>query len=304
MLGFLNLNKPAGFTSHDCVAKVRKLLKLKRVGHGGTLDPSATGVLPIAVGKATRLLQFLPEPKVYLAKIRFGIRTTTDDLEGEAIQSQPASQLTKAQVERILPQFEGRIEQTPPAYSAIQRGGKRLYELARAGEQVKLPLRNVQVHQVKFLAWHSGDYPELELEIACGPGTYIRAIARDIGALLGVGGTLAALTRAESCGFKLDQSLTFEEIETQLQQDTFSLIPPELALEHLEAIELATEEAKRWCQGQKIESSTQRSQRDTQAGKNQMKTIRVRREDGNFLGIGKLTSLETGTFLIPQIVLS
>ena len=138
-IGFLNLNKPAGWTSHDCVAKVRRLLNIKRVGHGGTLDPAATGVLPIAVGKATRLLQFLPEEKEYHARVRLGVKTTTDDLEGTIITAQEASQLTLDDIKPILSQFEGKIEQIPPAYSAIQLGGKRLYELARAGEQVEVP---------------------------------------------------------------------------------------------------------------------------------------------------------------------
>ena len=251
----------------------------------------------MAVGKATRLLSFLPEPKVYQAKIRFGIRTTTDDLEGEVIQSQSASQLTKEQIARVLPQFEGEIEQIPPAYSAIQRGGKRLYELARAGEKVEVPVRTVQVSYLNPLAWYPGEFPELEVEIACGSGTYIRAIARDLGTALAVGGTLAALTRTESCGFKLEQSLTFAELETQLQQSTFSLITPELALNHLETARLTAAEAKRWCQGQKINAATCRDVTDALS-----KIIRVHGEDGSFLGIGQLTSSDT--VLIPKIVVS
>ena len=124
-IGFLDLNKPAGFTSHDCVAKIRRILNIKKVGHGGTLDPAATGVLPIAIGKATRLLQFLPTRKAYQAKIRLGITTTTDDLEGEIITSQSGLELTLSQIKACLPQFVGTIEQTPPAYSAIKKDGKK-----------------------------------------------------------------------------------------------------------------------------------------------------------------------------------
>ncbi len=143
MQGFLNLNKPFGWTSHDCVARVRKLLRLKRVGHAGTLDPAATGVLPIAFGKATRLLEYLPGTKAYQATIRFGVRTTTDDLQGEIITSAPCPNLSLAAVKTVLPQFEGKIEQIPPSYSAIQVDGKRLYDLARRGEKVEVPVRTV-----------------------------------------------------------------------------------------------------------------------------------------------------------------
>ncbi|MEO0491687.1 MAG: tRNA pseudouridine(55) synthase TruB, partial [Cyanobacteria bacterium J06659_2] len=129
--GFLNLNKPLGWTSHDCVARLRRLLNMKKIGHAGTLDPLATGVLPIAVGRATRLLQYLPKQKAYRATIRFGITTTTDDLEGDILTQQPATQLTRQQVEAVLGQFVGMIRQKPPMYSAIQVKGKRLYELAR-----------------------------------------------------------------------------------------------------------------------------------------------------------------------------
>ena len=138
MYGFLNLNKSAGLTSHDCVARVRRILRLKRVGHAGTLDPAATGVLPLALGKATRLLQFLPPNKAYHAKIRFGVTTTTDDLEGEILTSQSVPHLQLEQIQEILPQFRGKIEQIPPLYSAIHVQGKRLYELARKGENIEI----------------------------------------------------------------------------------------------------------------------------------------------------------------------
>ncbi|MEQ8963487.1 MAG: tRNA pseudouridine(55) synthase TruB, partial [Coleofasciculus sp. C2-GNP5-27] len=136
MQGFLNLNKSAGFTSHDCVAKVRRLLRLKRVGHGGTLDPLATGVLPIALGRATRLLQYMTSDKAYRATIRLGVKTTTDDLEGDIVATASASGLTLETVVPLLQQFQGKIDQIPPMYSAVQVQGKRLYELARAGKTV------------------------------------------------------------------------------------------------------------------------------------------------------------------------
>jgi tRNA pseudouridine55 synthase len=296
--GFLNLNKPSGMTSHDCVAKVRRLLRLKRVGHGGTLDPAATGVLPIALDKATRLLQFLRPEKAYQATIRLGVQTTTDDLEGEIIAKQPVSGLSLETVKTALQQFQGLIQQVPPNYSAIQIQGKRLYDLARAGETIDIPARQVQVDRIEVLDWRSGEFPELDVEIACGPGTYIRAIARDLGIALNTGGVLAALTRTASCGFQLVDSLTFDELETQIQQQTFQPISPVAALAHLPSAILSAIDAKRWCQGQKIANlppTTSEIEFPT--------SIRVHQEDGSFLGIGQLISGDLGAILIPQIVL-
>ncbi|MEO1006810.1 MAG: tRNA pseudouridine(55) synthase TruB, partial [Cyanobacteria bacterium J06638_38] len=182
MFGFINLNKPVDFTSHDCVAKLRKLLNTKKIGHGGTLDPAATGVLPIAVGKATRLLQFLPTPKAYRARIRLGVTTTTDDLEGDVIHSIPQVKLAKDQVLDSLNSFLGIIEQVPPIYSAIKKNGKKLYELARKGEKVTVEPRTVTISKIELLNIYETEFYELEVEIHCSAGTYIRAIARDLGA--------------------------------------------------------------------------------------------------------------------------
>jgi tRNA pseudouridine55 synthase len=301
MLGFLNLNKPTGYTSHDCVAKIRRLLKIKKVGHGGTLDPAATGVLPIAVGKATRLLAFLPTNKVYRARIRLGLSTSTDDLSGEVLQSQPASYLTLEDIYPLLPQFEGKIEQIPPAYSAIQVGGKRLYELARKGEKIDVPVRAVEVDRLDILNWYPGEFPELEVEIYCGAGTYIRSIARDLGIALKVGGTLAALQRLESGGMKLFNSLSFEQIEEQLQQGNFSLIPPTIALKHLCAVTFPLTDAKHWCQGQKIIVSQINEIDEGQIFSSFF--LRVYQEDGQFLGIGELVTSDNQKLVIPKIVL-
>ena len=289
MQGFLNLNKPAGFTSHDCVAKVRRILQTKKVGHGGTLDPAATGVLPIAVGRATRLLQFLPTQKAYQAKIRLGIQTNTDDLEGEIIATESATHLNLAALETVLGKFQGEISQVPPAYSAIKREGKKLYELARKGEKVEVEPRTVKVEKIEVLAWQPGEQPELEVAIACGPGTYIRAIARDLGNLLGVGGTLANLIRTESCGLQLGQSITFEELEAGNQQ----LISPDLALKHLPEVTLPATKAKRWCQGQRISLETNEEL-------NSLEFYRVYGEGAGFLGISAIVDNQ----LKPKVVLS
>lgn len=297
MLGFINLNKSAGWTSHDCVAKVRRLLKMKKVGHGGTLDPAATGVLPIAVGKATRLLQFLPENKAYRAKILLGKQTTTDDLEGEVIKTKSGLNVSLEDIQPLLSQFIGSIEQIPPAYSAIKRDGKKLYELARAGKEFEVPIRTVEVSSIKILNFSSGEFPELEVAIACGGGTYIRAIARDLGEKLGVGGTLANLIRTQSCGMQLSDSISLEELQSQIEPESFSLISPDRALEHLQVVILENEEAKRWCQGQRIEMTAEEMERlgDTD------NFVRVRSHDNILLGIGEMGRFDR--ILIPKIVL-
>ncbi|MGB7709988.1 MAG: tRNA pseudouridine(55) synthase TruB [Microcoleus sp.] len=302
--GFLNLNKPAGMTSHDCVGRVRRLLKLKRVGHGGTLDPAVTGVLPIALGKATRLLQFLQQGKAYRGTIRFGLTTATDDLEGEIINAQPVPDLSWEKVQAALPKFLGKIEQFPPNYSAVQVGGKRLYDLARKGETVDVAARNVEVFRLEVLDWRSGDFPELDLAIACGAGTYIRAIARDLGAMLNVGGTLATLNRTESSGFSIEESLSFEELERQLQESKFSPILPAQVLGHLGAIVLSPEYAQRWFQGQRLPIAEIMENRKVEKNTSipSSSPLQVYKEDGQFLGIGQVVNSDTSSILAPQIV--
>lgn len=299
--GFLNLNKPAQWTSHDCVAKIRGLLKIKRVGHGGTLDPAATGVLPIAIGKATRLLPFLPEKKAYITRIRFGVRTNTDDLDGEIMQTENAENLSLEQVQPHLTKFIGTIEQIPPAYSAISQGGKRLYQLARKGELVTAPSRLVQIYELDVLAWYPGKNPELELLITCGAGTYIRSIARDLGELLQVGATLANLTRTNSCGLDLSNSLTLQEIEIYQNHGNLSLISPKTLLLHLPLITLSDLSSQRWCQGQQINLSDYET-----IGNDNL--VQVCEENGQFLGIGEVVTLDVtlgrDRILKPKVVLS
>ena len=253
MFGFINLNKPAGFTSHDCVAKLRKLLNTRKIGHGGTLDPAATGVLPIAVGKATRLLQFLPQPKAYRALIRLGITTDTDDLEGRIIDRVEQVDLKSSQIIDCLNSFLGTIEQVPPIYSAIKKNGKKLYELARKGAEIVVEPRTIEIYQIELVSLNTTNFYELEVDIKCSPGTYIRAIARDLGKMLGVGGTLAGLIRTESCGMHLNDSLTFEQIEHQIARGTFELIEPGYVLRDSSSVTLSAESAKLWCQGQLVD---------------------------------------------------
>lgn len=300
-------------TSHDCVARIRRLLRIKRVGHAGTLDPAATGVLPVAVGKVTRLLQYLPQDKAYRATIRLGVTTTTDDLEGEILTSEPVSgsrepgngDSLKIRAIAALPQFVGTIDQVPPAYSAIQVQGQRLYDLARRGEAVEVPLRQVEVRQIDFLDWRGGEFPELDVAIACGPGTYIRAIARDLGAMLNTGGTLASLTRTESSGFSLEQSITFQQLETQLAQGSFDLISPVTPLTYLPEILLTQAIARRWCQGQRISefSLHHLDPQKIDLASAQNSPLRVHSDDGQFLGIGIISETKP-PILIPKMVLA
>lgn len=252
--GFISIDKPPVITAHDCVSKLRKILKQKKIGHGGTLDPMATGVLPIAVGNATRLLRFLPEGKAYNAKIRFGITTNTDDITGEVISDRQCPNLTLAEVEQYLPFFQGKITQRPPAFSAIQINGKRLYDLARRGEisEVDIPIREVEIKEIKVLDWTEGDYPELDVTISCGSGTYIRSIARDLGEKLGYGATLSSLRRTYSNGFDLEASLTFDQVAELMRSQSLKVLASDHGLHFLPEVSLDIDLTKRWCMGQAI----------------------------------------------------
>lgn len=214
--GFLNLNKPLHLTSHDVVAHVRRhyrtLTGSRKVGHAGTLDPLAEGVLVVCLGAATRLSEYIMRGrKTYRAEITLGATTTTYDAAGEILESKPAEHLRLADIQRVLPQFIGDIKQVPPMYSAIKVGGKKLYELARQGETIERIARAVTIYAIDILSWSS---PVLELEIECGSGVYIRSLAHDLGAALGVGGYLSGLTRTASGAFKIGESLNFDSITT------------------------------------------------------------------------------------------
>ncbi|GHO45215.1 tRNA pseudouridine(55) synthase TruB [Ktedonospora formicarum] len=179
MDGILNINKPLGMTSHDVVARVRKLLKQRRVGHAGTLDPAASGVLPICVGLGTRVAEYLSESgKAYRAEVIFGIVTDTYDTEGQILRTGDTSNLTREEIERVLSTFLGAQMQFPPRYSAIKIKGQPAYKLARAGSEIELQARPVTLERLEILNWES---PRLTLEVACSKGTYIRSLAYDLG---------------------------------------------------------------------------------------------------------------------------
>jgi tRNA pseudouridine55 synthase len=208
--GLVIIDKPAGMTSHDVVARVRRTVGTPKVGHAGTLDPMATGVLVLGVERATRLLGHLMlTDKTYSATVRLGAATTTDDAEGEVVSSAPAAHLTEEAVSAALHAFEGEIDQVPSTVSAIKVGGKRAYALARAGEDVELEPRRVTIHSIDAGGFaREGDFLDVEIRVSCTSGTYIRAIARDLGAALGVGGHLTALRRHSVGPFTLDGANT------------------------------------------------------------------------------------------------
>ncbi len=214
--GLIVVDKPGGVTSHDVVARVRRLARTRRVGHGGTLDPMATGVLVIGVGRATRLLTYvIGADKSYTATIRLGQATVTDDAEGDVVSTTPAGGLAEDAVRSALVALTGEIDQVPSSVSAIKIDGQRAYKRVREGENVELPARRVTVSRLEVLAIRreQPDVVDVDVDVACSTGTYIRAIARDAGRALGVGGHLTALRRTAVGGFRLAEAVTLDELE-------------------------------------------------------------------------------------------
>ncbi len=234
--GILNIDKPSGMTSHDVVARVRRKLGTRKVGHAGTLDPLATGVLVVCVGLATRLSAYaMASRKGYRATVELGKITTTYDAEGAVEQEIDPGHVTTDAVEAVLPQFTGAIQQLPPMYSAVKRDGKKLYDLARAGETVEREPRPVTIYDLTIIAW---DLPRFVLDVTCSSGTYIRSLAYDIGQAVGVGAYLADLRRTWSGGFTLDNAVTLEDFMAADDPAAY-LLPPDAALSALPALHLS-----------------------------------------------------------------
>ena len=233
MDGVVVVNKPGGATSHDVVEHLRRVAGQKEVGHTGTLDPMATGVLVCLLGRATRLSPYLQElPKAYRGVIQFGIRTNTQDAEGEIFYQKPAPHLTEEQVRTTAERFKGRIMQIPPMFSALRLEGKKLHELARQGKEVPREPRPVTIYKLEILGFQGGDYPTAEFEVECSKGTYVRTLASDIGDALGVGAHLKQLTRTAVGNFRLENACTLEELpDADALQER--LIAPADALAHL-----------------------------------------------------------------------
>ncbi len=219
MNGIVLLNKPSDFTSFDAVAKMRGILKFRKVGHGGTLDPMAQGVLPILLGPATRVCDIVPESsKRYRAVMRLGISTDTQDITGNVVKTADVT-VGEKEVREILPRFTGNILQTPPMYSAVQVGGKRLYDLARKGLDVDRPARSIEILSLELVE-AVPQKNEYILDVACSKGSYIRTLCSDIGDALGCGATLTALTRTEAFGFPLSDCFTFADFEKMAAEGT------------------------------------------------------------------------------------
>jgi tRNA pseudouridine55 synthase len=249
--GILNVDKPSGLTSHDVVAFVRRAARQRKVGHAGTLDPMATGVLLVCLDKATRVTEYLmASPKTYDAAIRLGVTTTTDDAEGE-ITAQSQVEVPYTEIVRTVQQFVGRIEQVPPVYSALKRGGQPLYKLARRGQVPELLPRLVEIHALQVKEWSP---PVLHVQVRCGPGTYIRALARDLGQSLGCGAHLASLRRMASGRFTVEQAISPQRIETAFASGTAAelLSPIDAAVADLPALYLDAATSLRLVAGQPI----------------------------------------------------
>ncbi|HOP78591.1 MAG TPA: tRNA pseudouridine(55) synthase TruB [Thermogutta sp.] len=244
--GVFCLNKPAGITSRDAVNLVQRSLRRVRLGHAGTLDPLATGVLVVCAGLATRLIPFIQElPKLYRATFLLGRSSPTDDVDGEVTVFEDAPVVTREQVESTLPEFVGTILQSPPVYSAVKIEGRRAYEWARKGAPREPKPRPVEIHSLKLLRY---EYPELELEIHCGSGVYVRSIGRDLAQRLGTAAVMSRLTRLAIGHFVIDQAVDPHEIGPHNWSEY--LMPPAVAVKHLRQIQLSEDHIAQLVHGQ------------------------------------------------------
>jgi len=285
--GILVVDKPIGPTSHDVVAIVRRLSGVRRVGHGGTLDPFAAGVLPVFLGRATRMVEYhLADEKAYRAVMVFGARSTTDDLDGELTPTDgPAP--SRAAVEAVLGALQGVIEQTPPVYSAVRIGGRHAYDLARHGETPELKSRTVTIHQVEVVDWDGADpdRPAATVELRCSAGTYVRAIARDAGDGLGTGAYLGALVRTASGPFRRDGSHPLDEVREYLTSGRAGelLLPPDSGLEAYPSVRVDADGLAGLARGQVV-----RLRSDAPPAPGPSGLVRVLSADGRLAAMARL----------------
>ena len=256
MFGFLNINKPSGMSSHKVISVLRKITGIKQIGHAGTLDPLASGVLPVAIGKASKLIDYMTEDKAYSVGIYLGKVSDTFDMEGEVV-AYSSNKVTREEVELALEKFRGEIEQVPPAFSAIHYNGKRLYELAREGIiPDDIPKRKITIYKNEIIEF---DYENqiLKLDIECSKGTYIRSIVNDLGQNLGVGGVMFELVRTKSSGFEICNSL---DLDDSLTKDILekNIINP-IAVLNLECIEISNSEIEKIKNGNKFKNTTDKT---------------------------------------------
>jgi tRNA pseudouridine55 synthase len=256
--GFLVIDKPQGVTSFDVVRTIRRALKVRRVGHCGTLDPMATGVLPVAIGEATRLVEFVMDgEKIYRGTLKLGETTDTQDAEGTILCHSPIDGIDRAQIEGVIATLLGPIQQLPPMYSALKRDGVPLYELARKGLEVERALRSIEIYRFELC---SVDLPFVTFEVTCSKGTYVRTLAHDLGARLGCGAHLTALRRLKSGAFSEGEAIPLDRLRTE--PETVQLLPVSTALTSLPALDLSTEALVRLKNGvppQRDEVSTVRT---------------------------------------------
>ncbi len=284
LTGILNVNKPRGWTSHDVVARVRKLAGQRRVGHAGTLDPLAEGVLPVLLGRATRLAEFVQSgSKVYRAVVKLGEATETDDAEGETVSTKPVQELSESLLQQTLARFHGEILQTPPKYSALKVDGRRAYAVARSGADVLLAPRPVTIHDLRLLGWSAN---KLSLEVTCSKGTYIRSLARDIARELDTVGHLAGLRRTRVGPFSLEDSLTPDDLARRGVPG--SLLPSSSAIPEAPSFRADVSQTARIVNGQALAAAGLHSD-----------AVWVYDPDGRLICLGSAD----GTLLRPRIAL-
>ena len=252
--GVLVMDKPQGFTSFDVIGKLRGILKMKKLGHTGTLDPMATGVLPVLIGTAARACDILPdERKAYRAGFQLGTVTDTQDSTGRVLETHPVS-VSETDILRLLPQFQGEIQQIPPMFSAVQVNGRRLYELAREGKTIERPARTVFVETLTLAAYDAETGSGI-LEIRCGKGTYVRTILHDLGTALGCGCMMTALTRTMACGFTIDEAHSFDEVQQAADRDAANtlIIPTDRLFAALPAVTVSEAQARLYRNGVRLD---------------------------------------------------
>ena len=241
MNGIVIVDKPEGWTSQDVVSKLRGVFKTRRIGHGGTLDPMATGVLPVFVGRATRGVEFFEHAeKTYVATVRLGVATDTEDITGNVLEEKPVS-VTEAEFLAILTQFRGEIEQIPPMYSALKINGQKLYDLARQGKEVERKSRKITIFRLECLSFAG---TEAQILVHCSKGTYIRTLCKDIGNALGCGGCMAALRRVQAGSYTIEQAVTLPELIASEKPETY-LAPVDSLFSQYEQVILTPNQEKR-----------------------------------------------------------
>jgi len=251
--GFVVIDKPSGLTSHDCVNRLRKVFGIKKIGHSGTLDPAVTGVLPIAIGDATRLISYLQGSKAYTGIIQLGATTNTDDMQGEIIESKAWPLITQNDINYLLENFRGEILQKPPIFSSVHIKGERAYKKARKGEKFDLIPKKVTINKLNLISW-SQNKGELLIEVDCSTGTYIRSLARDIGEKIGCGACLKKLRRTKAYNFNENHSILLpERAEFYSEKNKPKVLNPNIFFKHLSSFELISEEEIiSWRSGRKI----------------------------------------------------